>query len=185
MSGSLCGTQTHYRYQVVCSVLTSAGFWSSHLPPARHPKLTVQCGCSVPTHWLCIYSMLKSKSLFLKLVHFFKICCLKNVDRGLRDPSLVRGAVCVLPGKSVGSHLCGRKSSWLTALKPRDEQMKDGNGGKQGNSLRALAISYTVCCSYLYRNIFIGFIFFFKFQTCAALQRPLWTSKEKKRKAMF
>lgn len=149
--------------------------------PTCHPKLTTH------TRVLCVSSVyiqyVTEESLFFKLVHCVRaICCLKMWNGegdwgggGLSGLTSQRKCVCV----GAYTPLYKRKSSQLLALKEmtRRRTMERQERGEWGNSLRALAISYTVCCSYLYRNIFI----LLKFQTCEALSWPHGTAKEKKK----
>lgn len=68
----------------------------------------------------------------------------------------------------------------LSSFKGKGQVTNKGKAGSGEILLRALAISYTVCCSYLYRNSFFVFssfnfvfffflVFFVYFQTCEAL----------------
>lgn len=125
----------------------------------RFPKAYCTWGCSVSR--VCTYSVMKSQSLFFKTCTlFWAICCLKmfsfffffffNWQRSAW--SVIWWGMCA----PLGTLSHSEKHLWLPALTWAGKEMNrwERKGGKWGNSLRALAISYTVCCSYLYRNIF-------------------------------
>lgn len=143
----------------VCLFCCDLGLLLFTPAPTSHPKLTTHTGAVC---FQCVYTVCyRGKFIFWTCTLCSSDLLFKNVEWGegvggwgaLSGLTSQRKCVCV----GAYTPLYKRKSSQLLALKEmtRRRTMERQERGEWGNSLRALAISYTVCCSYLYRNIFI------------------------------